>query len=183
MNDLQRLFTKKNLIILKDLSSKNETYIREISENTGVSPAQVHQAIKIFKKLGFIEEKKLKNKKILSLDLNNLLLSKIRQLININDMLNHSSFKELNKHGIVGIYGSFAAGKDTLQSDIDMWIYTKNHSDSIKLKNITRKIETDFRKEVKLLLLTDKKIKDLKENDPEFYFRLKLTSAGEDIFD
>ncbi|MDL5502733.1 MAG: hypothetical protein QSU88_05905, partial [Candidatus Methanoperedens sp.] len=69
------------------------------------------------------------------------------------------------------------------QSDIDMWIYTKNHSDVIKLKNITRKIETDFRKEVKLLLLTDKKIEDLKENDPEFYFRLKLTSAGEDIFD
>ena len=63
MNDLHRLFTKKNLVILKDLSSKNETYIREISENTGVSPAQVHQAIKIFKKLGFIKEKKLKNKK------------------------------------------------------------------------------------------------------------------------
>lgn len=56
-------------------------------------------------------------------------------------MLNHSSFKELNKHGIVGIYGSFAARKDTLQSDIDMWIYRKNHSDAIKLKNITRKIE------------------------------------------
>jgi len=33
------------------------------------------------------------------------------------------------------------------------------------------------------LLLTDKKIKYLKENDPEFYFRLKLTSAGEDLFD
>ncbi len=183
MNDLQKLFTKKNLSILKDLSSKNETYIREISENTGASPAQVHQAIKIFKKSGFIKEKKLKNKKILSLDLNNLLLNKIRQLINIHDMLNHRSFKELNKYGIVGIYGSFAAGKDTPQSDIDLWIYTRDKTNTLKLKNITRKIETDFRKEVKLLLLTDKKIKDLKENDPEFYFRLKLTSAGEDIFD
>ncbi len=183
MNDLQKLFTKKNLVILKDLSSKNETYIREISENTGTSPAQVHQAIKIFKKSGFIKERLLKNKKILSLDLNNLLLSKIRQLINIHNMLNNSSFKELNKHGIVGIYGSFAAGKDTPQSDIDLWIYTKDHADPLKLKSITRKIEKDFRKEVKLLLLTDKKIKDLKENDPEFYFRLKLTSAGEDIFD
>ncbi len=183
MNDLQKLFTKKNLVILKDLSGKNETYIREISESTGTSPAQVHQAIKIFKKLGFIKEKKLKNKKLLSLDLNNLLLGKIRQLINIHSMLNHGSFKELNKHGIVGIYGSFAAGKDTPQSDIDMWIYTKNHENVMELKNITRRIEKNFRKEVKLLLLTDKKIKDLKENDPEFYFRLKLTSVGEDIFD
>src|SRR3990170_3981765 len=67
MNDLQKVFTKKNLIILKDLSSKNESYIREISENTDASPAQVHQSIKIFKKLGFIKEKRLKNKKILSI--------------------------------------------------------------------------------------------------------------------
>ena len=130
-----------------------------------------------------VSSRKLKNKEILSLDLNNLRLSKIRQLINIHDMLNHSSFKELNKQGIVGIYGSFAAGKDTFQSDIDLWFYAKDHTNALKLKNITRKIETDFRKEVRLLLLTDKKIKDLKENDPEFYFRLKLTSAGEDIFD
>jgi len=183
MNDLQKVFTKKNLIILKDLSSKNESYIREISENTDASPAQVHQAIKIFKKLGFIKEKRLKNKKILSIKRDNLLLSKLRQLINIYDMANHKSFKELTKHGIVGIYGSFAAGKDTPQSDIDMWIYAKNHADAVELRKITRKIETDFKKEVKLLLLTDEKIKSLKENDPEFYFRLKLTSEGEDIFD
>lgn len=183
MNDLNKLFTRKNLIILKELASKNETYMREISENTGASPGQVHQAIKIFKKFNFIKEKKLKNKKILSLDLNNLLLCKIRQLLNIHELQNHISFKELNKHGIVGIYGSFAAGKDTQQSDIDLWIYSKDHIDALKLKSITRKIETSFKKEVKLLILTDKKIKDLKENDPEFYFRLKLTSAGEDIFD
>ena len=183
MNDLNRLFSRKNQIILKELASKNDTYIREISENTAASPAQVHQAVKLFKKLGFIKEKKLKNKKILSLDSSNLLLGKIRQLINTNEMLKHSSFKELKKQGSVGIYGSFAAGKDTPESDIDLWIYINDRVDAIELKNIARKIETDFKKEVKLLVLTDKKIKDLKENDPEFYFRLKLTSTGEDIFD
>lgn len=183
MNDLNRLFSKKNQIILKELASKNETYIREISENTGTSPAQVHQAVKLFKKSGFIKEKKLKNKKILSFDRDNQLLGKIRQLINIYEMQNHSSFKELKKHGSVGIYGSFAAGKDSPESDIDLWIYARDHVDAIKLKSITRKIEIEFKKEVKLLVLNDKKIKDLKEKDPEFYFRLKLTSAGEDIFD
>ena len=183
MNDLNRIFSKKNQIILKELAGKNETYIREISENTGASPAQVHQAVKLFKKLGFIKEKKLKNKKILSFDRDNLLLGKIRQLINIYEIQNHSSFRELKKYGSVGIYGSLAAGKDTPESDIDLWIYIRDHVDAIELKNITRKIETDFKKEVKLLVLTDKKIKELKEKDPEFYFRLKLTSAGEDIFD
>ena len=132
------------------MASKNESYIREISENTGASPAQVHQTIKLFKKLGFIKEKKLKNKKILSFDRDNLLLGKIRQLINIVEMQNHSSFKELKKQGSVGIYGSFAAGKDTPDSDIDLWIYPRDHIDAIELKTITRKIETDFKKEVKL---------------------------------
>jgi len=183
MNDLSKLFTKKNLLILKEIAGKTDTYIREISENTGTSPAQVHQAVKRFKKLGFIKEKKLKNKKIISLDRDNVILGKARQLINIYELLNHISFKDLMRRGSVGVYGSFAAGKDTPESDIDMWIYSKNHIDAIALKNITRKLETDFKREVKLLVLNDKKIKDLKENDPEFYFRLKLTSVGEDIFD
>jgi predicted nucleotidyltransferase len=183
MDDLNKLFTRKNLIILKELASKNETYIREISEKTGTSPGQVHQAIKIFKKFDFIKEKKLKNKKILSLDLNNLLLCKIRQLLNIHELQIQESFKELINYGIVGIYGSFAAGKDTPQSDIDLWIYSKGHIDALKLKSITRKIETSLGKEIKLLILNEKKIKDLREHDPEFYFRLKLTSAGKDIFD
>lgn len=183
MNDLSKLFTKKNLLILKEIAGKTDTYIREISENTGTSPAQVHQAVKLFKKLGFIKEKKLKNKKIISLDRDNVILGKARQLINIYALLKHNSFKELKRRGSMGVYGSFAAGKDTPESDIDMWIYSKNHIDAIALKNITRKLETDFKREVKLLVLTDKKIKDLKEKDPEFYFRLKLTSVGEDIFD
>lgn len=183
MNDLSKLFTKKNLLILKEIAGREDTYIREISDNTGTSPAQVHQAVKLFKKLGFIKEKRLKNKKIIFLDRGNIILCKARQLINIYGMLNNSSFKELKKMGIVGIYGSFAAGKDAPESDIDMWIYSKNHIDAIALKSITRKLETDFKREVKLLILNDKKIKDLKEKDPEFYFRLKLTSVGEDIFD
>ncbi len=174
---------KKNLLILKEIAGKVDTYIREVSENTGASPAQVHKAVKLLKKLGFIKEKKLKNKKIISLDKDNVILCKARQLINIYELLNHNSFKELKRRGIVGVYGSFAAGKDTPESDIDMWIYSKNRVDAIALKNITRKLETGFKREVKLLVLNDKKIKDLKEKDPEFYFRLKLTSVGEDIFD
>ncbi len=48
-------------------------------------------------------------------------------------------FKELMRRGSVGVYGSFAAGKDIPESDIDLWIYSKNHIDAIALKNITRK--------------------------------------------
>ncbi len=182
LSNLSKLFTKKNLIILKDIAGRSGTYLREISENTGVSPAQVHQVIKLFKKFGFIRVEKIKNKKMIFLNRENILLNKIRQLINIYELQNHRSFKDLKKHGSVGIYGSFAAGKDTPESDIDLWIYTKNHVDVIKIKKVTRELEADFRREVKLLVLTDKKIKDLKEKDPEFYFRLKLTSVGEDIF-
>jgi len=183
MNELSKLFSRKNLLILKEISEKGETYIREIAENTGTSPAQVHNTIKQFKKLGFIIERKRKNKKLITLDTTSQLLGKTRQLINTYELQNHTSFKELQKHGIVGIYGSFAAGTDTPESDIDLWIYSQEFIDAVELKEIARKIEKDFKKEVKLLILNTEKIKTMKENDPEFYYRLKLTSTGEDIFD
>lgn len=183
MNDLSKLFTKKNLLILKEISEKEETYIREISENTGVSPAQVHNTVNLFRKFGFIMERMHKNKKLISLDSNSQLLGKTRQLINTFELQNHSAFKELQKHGIVGIYGSFAAGTDTSESDIDLWIYSQGHIDAVELKGIAREIEKEFGKEVKLLILNPEKIRNLRENDPEFYYRLKLTSTGEDIFD
>ena len=183
MNDLSKLFSGKNLLILKEISEKEETYIREISENTDISPAQVHTAVNLFRKLGFIRERMHKNKKLISLDTTSQLLGKTRQLINTFELQTHASFKELQKNGIVGIYGSFAAGTDTPESDIDMWIYSQEYIDAVELKETARKIEKEFKKEVKLLILNPEKIKNMKENDPEFYYRLKLTSTGEDIFD
>ncbi|MCX9012114.1 MAG: hypothetical protein OIN66_13465 [Candidatus Methanoperedens sp.] len=64
-----------------------------------------------------------------------------------------------------------------------MWIYPKKRIGAAEMKSIIRKLEADLRRKVKLLVLTDKIIKSLKEEYPEFYLKLKLTSVGGDIFD
>ncbi|MCL7474585.1 MAG: nucleotidyltransferase domain-containing protein [ANME-2 cluster archaeon] len=178
MYDLSHVFTKSNLKILRLLKKEEGLYIREIAEILAISPFSVHNSFKLFKKLGFFEEKKVKNRKTIYLVRDNPILKKIFSLINISDLSGNESFKKLIKSGKVGVYGSFASGEDTKESDIDLWFYKQENVSYIELREITREIEKDFGMEVKLLVLHDSKIKDIMENDPEFFYRLKLSSIA-----
>jgi len=177
-----KLFTEKRILILKLLTVYENLYIREIAERTNINPAMVHSTIQLFKKMGFISEKRVKNKVTLTLKRDNIILKKIKSLLNISELQSRIAFKKLQQYGEMGVYGSFASGEDSAESDIDLWIYSNKKVDAVELKNIARDLERYFGKEVKMLILDDSKIKRLKENDPEFYYRLKLTSVGADVF-
>ena len=61
---------------------------------------------------------------------------------------------------------------------ITTWISTTH------VETIIRKLENNFHREVRLLMLTKNKLNNIREEDPEFYFRLKLTSVySGDVFD
>ena len=79
--DLSEIFTKKNIEILKLLFREN-LHMRDIANKLSISPAKVHNSIKVFKKNNLITETKQKNKKIISLNKNNPILSEINNLIN-----------------------------------------------------------------------------------------------------
>lgn len=176
MYDIEKVFNKSNLKILRLLKKEGGLYIREIAENLSLSPFAVHNSIKLFKKLDFVKEKKVKNRKTVYLERENPVLKKIISLINVSDLIANKNFLRLRKEGKVGVYGSFALGEDVKESDIDLWVYPLREVSSIELREITREIERDVEMEVKLLVLDDSKIKELRENDPEFHWRLKLTS-------
>ena len=178
MYDLSHIFTKSNLKILRLLKKEEGLYIREIAERLAISPFSVHNSIKLFKRLGFVEVKKVKNRKTIYLVRDNPILKKMVSLINISDLSGNKNFKRLMKSGKVGVYGSFASGEDTKESDIDLWCYKQEKVSNIELREITREIEKDFGMEVKLFVLSDSKIKDIMDNDPEFFYRLKLSSIA-----
>jgi predicted nucleotidyltransferase len=184
MNNMLKVFTKNNIKILQFIGSET-THIRDIAEKTQTSPATVHQAIALFKKLDFVSEKKVKNRKLISVNQKSVTLKKIRSLLNINTIINSRAYKNLKRQGTVGIYGSFASGADTPRSDVDMWIYTNEKTDRINLRPIISDMTKELKREVKLLILSDNKTKELKEKDIEFYYRLKLTSVvlNGEIFD
>jgi len=179
---LDKIFTKANLDILR-IISREKIHIRDIAEKANCSPGQVHKTIQLFKKFDFVKEEKVKNRKIVILNLQNPLLQRTRSLINLDDLLSSTAYKELRKFGIVGIYGSFAKGTDTAESDIDLWMYTEKSE--LKMREPVRRLEKELKSAINLLILNKNKLNNLKKKDPEFYIRLKLTSIslGGGIFD
>lgn len=182
MDDLTKVFTRANIAVLGLISAHDGLYIREIAEKAKASPAIVHRAIRLFKGMGFLTEKRIKNRRGVFVLRGNALFKKIKSLLNTYALLAHPAFRRLQAYGKVGIYGSFASGEDAAESDIDLWIYPKTKLDFAEAKGVARRIEKSFGKEVRLLILSDEKIKSMRGSDPEFYYRLKLTSVGEDVF-
>lgn len=82
--ELSKLFTKKNILIL-ELLEKENLHIREIAERLQISPAKVHNTIKLFKKNDLITETKDKNRIIIKLNKNNLLLKNIENLLKMDE--------------------------------------------------------------------------------------------------
>ena len=94
--DLSKIFTKKNIEILKLLDREN-LHIRDIAERLKCSPAKVHDSIKLFKKHDFIIETKDKNKIIIKLNKNNQLLKNIENLI--KNEFGKQGIKEVHDRG------------------------------------------------------------------------------------
>lgn len=173
----------KTAISLIDLIAKEPTHIRDIAEKLNTSPGYIFSIIQSLKKDNFLKEKKVKNRKIIYLNDKDIHLGRIRSLINLENIGRTNNFKKLIKIGTVGIYGSYANGTDDKLSDIDLWIYTNKKS--LEIQKIVTSLEKDMNRKINFLVLNKDKVNDLKNNDYEFYIRLKLTSLifGDDVFD
>jgi len=174
----------KNSIALIRLLSKGKYYLREISEILKISPSAAHRAIKRLLKINFLIGNKEKNKKNYSLNMKNMLLKEVKSTINLNTLLHSGGYKELCQLGTVGIYGSYATGNNDEHSDLDLWFYSQKINPALVYK-FSSQLEKTFKTETNILILNKKKLENIKDKDPEFYQRLKLTSKyeGETIFD
>lgn len=97
----------------------------------------------------------------------------IKILFNIRN-INFKIFRRYPFIKGVGLYGSSAKGENTEDSDMDLWIKIENVSEeklAVLTSELNRKIEN-----VKVLLLTDKKIEKLKKEDALFYHSLSFGS-------
>lgn len=74
------IFTKKNIEILRFLE-KEEAHLRDISDRLKISPGKVHSAVKLFKKNNLIEERREKNRVIISLKKDNPILFNLFSVI------------------------------------------------------------------------------------------------------
>lgn len=174
--DLISILTRNNIRIIK-LLNKEKLHIREIADKLNISPSSVHKLIKFLKKQNALKEIKEKNRLVIELNQENEFLIQIKKIINFNDLINSKAYNKLKSLGKIGVYGSFAKGTNDLGSDIDIWFLTNKKE--LELRPLLRQLELELGNKVNVLFLSDKKIKQLKTDDYEFYIRLKLTSVGD----
>ena len=167
------LFNKTTIKVIRLLDG-GPTHLRDISARLETSPGYISKILDTLNKQGITEETKERNKKIIRLNDGNVLFRRIKAIINIENILTKKGFRRLNKDHNLGIYGSIADGTNDEYSDIDMWIYGVKIDSSIQ--PIIRELENELKRKINLLILNKKRLESIKDNDYEFYLRLKLGS-------
>jgi predicted nucleotidyltransferase len=90
----------------------------------------------------------------------------VKILLNISCLESVISFPAWAKG--IGIYGSWAEGTNTVESDLDVWIYVDAIPAELEIATLRRIVEKKFGVEVHVLILTDQKFSRLQEDDIPF---------------
>ena len=172
---MPKLLTRTNLEMLSALAEQ-EYSLRELAERLKCSPAKIHQAAKIFKRHGLILTERRRNRLFLKPDRKSPLYQRIKALINISRITGSKTYLILRKTGRIGVYGSYAAGTDEKESDVDLLIVTEKKE--LALRKMIRALEEELEKKVNILVLTKEQLASLEKTDREFSVRLRLTTIS-----
>ena len=107
-----------------------------------------------------------------------------KRLINITLLEASLSFPDWARG--IGIYGSWARGTNTIESDLDLWIIVKNYHPDLEftIAEFEHNLSNTLECEVHSLILTKEKLKNISKEDPPFYSRLMndtITLMGENL--
>lgn len=177
MNINELLSTKERIKILRQVLYKTESLsVNKIAKETKLSKGLVSKLLEMLSKAGIARRA---NSKLLIQD--NLKTKAIKILLNLDSF----DTKVFAKHRFVvcaGIYGSMVKGKNTEDSDIDLWVFAKDAKEE-ELAKLTRELK-EKHANINPLYLTKKKLEALKKEDTVFYHSLifgSITVYGEDL--
>ncbi len=171
--------TRERVKILRYISIRETFSVTSVTTGTQVSKGLVSQY------LNLLIHERLLNRDNRSIYRNDTALWDAIKLILNLDLLRNSIALPSWAEGI-GIYGSWAEGKNNLESDLDVWVFIKDYDPDLELKmgELQRDLGAATGSDVHALLLTKNKLENLKIQDASFYANLKnnhLTVCGEDF--
>ncbi len=169
MNIETLLSTKERVKILKSVIYRIESLsVNEVASETKLSKGLVSKYFRLLTENGVL---KRLNGKFGVLD--NIFVKSLKILLNLGS-IDHRMFR---KHKFVkgaGLYGSFARGTNTEESDMDLWILAEK-TDEKNLAKLTNELKRKY-ENVRPLYLTEGKIKAVKKDDTVFYHSLVFGS-------
>jgi predicted nucleotidyltransferase len=169
-------------------TTEREKILREVIYSDGpLNAAGISKKLKISKALVSKYFKILQSNKIIkkrgkeTFIENNIYLRTLKILFVLNS-LNPAVFKKRQFINGAGVYGSCARGENKADSDIDIWVRVSKASD-LEFARFTNEM-MEQNAEIKILFLTDEKLRVLKEKDSLFYSSLLYGSIviyGENV--
>ncbi len=149
---LEKLFTSKNRVKILNffLFEENETHLREIARKLKISPSAVKREIDNLKSINILETKKNKttiNKKCPFLqDLKNIFIKTDSIIYPLKETLKNKKIK------FAFLFGSFARGEPSSESDVDLMII--GDIDSYNIYKKIRPVEDKIKRDIKPVVWT-----------------------------
>lgn len=140
-----------------------EFYLREIAKATQGSVGGTHNVLKSLYAMDFIKERKSGKNLYYQINNTNPSIKNYKIFMNISEL--NAIINEIkDKSEKIVLFGSCAVGEDTVNSDIDLLILSKDKksiNDYLKKKKLSRKIQA--------VVVTAAEFIRLKERDKAFY--------------
>ena len=163
LHDLSALFrTEERITLLRAALSVPVCTVQQIAAKTGLTKGLVSPYLALLEHEGLLD----RSERTYQLKLSPLTVA-VKRLLNI-DLLTAAFPKPAWASGI-GMYGSWAEGTNTEESDIDLWVYCKTLPSGIMVAELEREISRKISAQVHVLVLTSEKIDTMKESDEPFY--------------
>ncbi len=177
---LKELFkTDERVKILRYIGARKTFSVHSVSQDNGVSKGMVSQYLRLLTDEGLVS----RNHRSFHRN-DDVMWRAIKLILNLDFLRTRISLPPWAEG--VGIYGSWAEGKNNPESDLDVWINIKNYNPDLEFEagEFQHSLGTATGSDVHALILTDEKLQNLKKQDLPFYTNFKnthLTLYGDDI--
>jgi len=160
---LEKLFTSKTRIKLLELllfNPQKEFHIRQISRMIGISAPYIAKELKNLKEINLIIEFRKGNLKLFKINKKAPIFEEIKRIFLKTESFGEILIKNLKNLDVkyALIYGSFASGKESEKSDIDLLIIGDVNEE--KILEVIRSLELKTAREVNYILWNSKEFEE-----------------------
>jgi len=175
-HNLPALFqSEERITLLRTVLTTPACTVQQITTKTGLSKGLISPYLALMEREGILERKG----RTYMLKFSPMTVA-VKRLLNI-DRIAAVFIKPAWASG-TGMYGSWAEGTNTEESDVDLWVFCKDLPGGVAVAGLEREISRALSAEVHLLVLTRDKITAMKGSDEPFYRSLvkqSITLEGE----
>ncbi len=149
-----------------------------LARKLDLSPGQIHKYVGILKQAGLFKDGKL-------LDIP--IVRAFRIVLNIRGIekagVAAALLRNFPKAEGIGIYGSFASGGNSENSDLDLWVKIGKEPKDAEIARARRELEDKLGFPVDIIIATPERLANFREKSDAFYFSLYygITLWGESL--